>query len=113
MDEATRLRDYMLREKEEPEKTKEAALDYLKTLPLPNKEWLATIPTEEAYETLKWLVNTYSQVGNIKEWLDEQHYRDDMPGPYNPGIDRRWTKLRDWRTRSAPTPKNSKIKMSS
>ena len=91
MDAKTRLTDYMYREKEEPEKTKEAALEYLKTLPLTNKEWLATIPTEEAYETLKWLVNTYSQVGNIKEWLDERHYNygDDLHNIDHPGVDRR------------------------
>ena len=72
MDEATRLRDYMLREKEEPEKTKEATIDYLKTLPLTNKEWLATIPDEEAYEVIKWLIN-YARVDDIRNWLRRKH----------------------------------------
>jgi hypothetical protein len=78
MDEATRLRDYMLREKEEPEKTKEATIDYLKTLPLTNKEWLATIPNEEATKVIMWLVNTYalttdSAKQGITEWLRRTH----------------------------------------
>ena len=72
MDEATRLRDYMLREKEEPEKTKEAAINYLKTLPLTNKEWLATIPDEEVYEVIKWLIN-YARVDDIRNWLRRKH----------------------------------------
>ena len=72
MDEATRLRDYMLREKEEPEKTKEAAINYLKTLPLTNKEWLATIPDEEAYEVIKWLIN-YARVDDVRNWLRRKH----------------------------------------
>lgn len=82
-----KLTDYMYREREEPEKTKEATINYLKTLPLTNKEWLATIPTEEAYETIKWLINTYSFTGSIKEWLDERHYSDDMSDADSPGGD--------------------------
>lgn len=78
MNPKTRLKDYMLREKEEPEKTKEAAVDYLKTLPLTNKEWLATIPDEDATEVIMWLINTYalttkSAKQGITEWLRRTH----------------------------------------
>lgn len=90
MDEATRLRDYMLREKEEPEKTKQAALDYLKTLPLTNKEWLATIPDEEAKEVIMRLKEE-----EITEWLGGKHdgnnnNTDNLHNADNPGTDRRW-----------------------
>lgn len=73
-----KLRHYMAREKEEPEKTKEAAINYLKTLPLTNKEWLATISEDEVYETMKWLFNTYGPTfeslrKGITEWLKKKH----------------------------------------
>ena len=50
MTEAERLRDYMFREREEPEKTKEATVDYIKTQPHNNKEWLLTLEAEEVYK---------------------------------------------------------------
>ena len=71
-----KLRHYMVREKEEPEKTKEAAINYLKTLPLTNKEWLATLSAEDFYkefkkaeeEGLMWT----STSGYVIKWLDEE-----------------------------------------
>ena len=100
MNPKTRLKDYMLREKEEPEKTKQAALDYLKTLPLTNKEWLATIPNEEATEVIMWLINTYalttgSAKQGITEWLGGKHdsynnNTDNLHNTDNPGSDWRW-----------------------
>lgn len=82
MTEAERLRDYMFREKEEPEKTKEATINYLKTLPLTNKEWLLTLRSEEVYKMMTWLFNTYGQTEkNLKEgiirWLNDPRTETD------------------------------------
>ena len=93
MKEAVILRDYMLREREEPEKTKEAAINYLKTLPLTNKEWLATISDEEAYEVIKWLIN-YAQTDDIRNWLRRKNDSDNnngngVPDDHYPGSHRR------------------------